>query len=136
MTQTTNLFNLNVEQCKQNLLKYCYFDSTLEGEQQRALTMNMIEKCSHDYTIAFLSTFLDKYIKIYFDVNRTKFNKIRREFMTHALISLLSLHQCRSVVSDCFVLYEYWLHKCEMHTCRACMTEYKRVKALLDSQKI
>jgi hypothetical protein len=67
--------------CKEDLLKYCYLGSSSRDKLLKQALESYIRDCKNVNLLQFCHAYFMKLIKPYFDVNRTKFNKLRRFFM-------------------------------------------------------
>jgi hypothetical protein len=116
---------------KESLIKYCFFNDTIDGQKQRELTIQLIKETDNSYVIDFMWLFFDKFIHTYFQINRTKFNKIRYYFMQQVLMTLLSLKQHRLPTSDFYTYYDLWFDLSKMNECRACVKVKEQLEPLL-----
>lgn len=113
MTQS-NLYKeyASVEDSREGLKKYCYFDFTDESEHCRYLTLMLLSQCDNDEVLQFFWFFFNKAIKVYYYVDRPKFNRIRACFMRFILATLLLDKIDVSIAKDVFSYYLNWFTSC------------------------
>lgn len=120
----TNSFK-SVEQIKTELIKYCYIGSQTTDKQLELVTRSLLQSCKDEWTLRLVYQFMQDFIMPYFDLNRTKFNKLRACFMRQVLASMLNLEN-DTVDFGFFNGYNNWVSKIELRKCNACNGQYLR----------
>ena len=125
-----NLSN-RLEAAREDLIKYCYFDNAPDADMCRALLIRQIQSSNNTPLILYFAMFFRKYIHVFFDVNRTKFNRLRAYFMRYVLASFILLRtEMYSInIEDAYII---WIDKCKMYNDAECIKVLSSITFIQD----
>ena len=102
-------FSRDINKVKDDLIKYCYVDSTNVGRCIENSLKFLFSTCTNELYLRETHWFLDNYIMPMFNKDRELFNRLRSRFMKQAFICLLELDNNILSTKDYYQRYSVWI---------------------------